>query len=256
MSQPFESVPVHLAEHQTAKDHEYYRRLNDYYERSAGTHVDKLRAFTKFVPVAEIGRFIAKHEIFRRILPVHGSVVECGVFAGAGVMTWAVLSAIHEPLNHVRRVIGFDSFRGFTRIAPEDRPGRNVHAVAGGLGLDSYDDLAECIEIFDIYRPLGHIPKVELVKGDALESIPAYLKTNDHTVAALLYLDFDLYEPTKCAIEHFLPRMPKGAIVAFDQLNQQHWPGETRALIDSIGIRAVRLERCPLQPQISFGVID
>ena len=40
MSQPFETAPVHLAEHQTAKDHEYYRRLNDYYAQSPGTHVD------------------------------------------------------------------------------------------------------------------------------------------------------------------------------------------------------------------------
>ena len=256
MSQPFESVPVHIAEHQTAKDHEYYRRLNDYYERSAGTHVDKLRAFTKFVPVAEIGRFLARHEIFRRILPVHGSIVECGVLAGGGVMTWAVLSAIYEPLNHVRRVIGFDSFRGFTRVAPEDHPGRNVHAVTGGLGLDSYDDLAECIEIFDVYRPLGHIPKVELVKGDALESIPEYLKEHDHTIAALLYLDFDLYEPTKVALETFLPRMPKGAVIAFDELDQAHWPGETLAVLETVGLRNLRIQRFPFHSALSFAVLE
>ena len=36
----------------------------------------------------------------------------------------------------------------------------------------------------------------------------------------MLYLDFDLYAPTKAALETFLPRMPKGAILAFDELNQ------------------------------------
>ena len=49
---------------------------------------------------------------------------------------------------------------------------------------------------------------------------------------SLLYLDFDLYEPTKCAF----PRMPKGAVVAFDELNHAAWPGETMALLDTLGI--------------------
>ena len=53
----FETLPVHLPEHQRPQDDEYYRQLNDYYATSAGTHVDKLRAFPKFVPVAELGRF-------------------------------------------------------------------------------------------------------------------------------------------------------------------------------------------------------
>jgi Macrocin-O-methyltransferase (TylF) len=256
MSQPFETAPVHLAEHQTSKDAEYYRRLNEYYAHSPGTHVDKLRAFTKFTPVAELGRFLAKNEIFKRVLAVQGSVVECGVFHGAGVMTWAALSAIYEPLNHLRRVIGFDSFEGFTKVTPEDRPDRNVHAVAGGLAADSFADLTESAALFDVYRPLGHIPKIELVRGDALDTMPRYVQDNPHLVVSLLYLDFDLYEPTRRALEVFRPRMPKGAVVAFDQLNQRHWPGETRAVADTLGLASLRIERFPFQPQLSFAVLD
>jgi hypothetical protein len=71
-----------------------------------------------------------------------------------------------------------------------------------------------------------------------------------------LYLDFDLYEPTRLALEQFVPRMPKGAVIAFDQLNQRHWPGETRALLDTLGVRSLRLQRFPFQPQISYAVLD
>jgi hypothetical protein len=218
--------------------------------------VDKLRAFTKFTPVAELGRFLAKSEIFKQVLTVQGSVVECGVFHGAGVMTWATLSAIYEPLNHLRRVIGFDSFEGFTRVTAEDLPDRNVHAVAGGLAADSFDDLTESAALFDLYRPLGHIPKIELVRGDALQTMPRYVQDNPHLVVSLLYLDFDLYEPTRCALDVFRPRMPKGAIVAFDQLNQRHWPGETRAVADALGLSSLRIERFPFQPQLSFAILD
>jgi hypothetical protein len=176
------------------------------------------------------------------------------VFNGAGLMTWATLSSIYEPLNHLRRVIGFDSFKGFVAIGPEDQAG-NEHAIEGGLFADSFDDLQECVRVFDIYRPLGHIPKVELVRGDAIETIPAYLEKNGHLVLSLLYLDFDLYEPTRQAITHLVPRMPRGAIIAFDQLNQRHWPGETRAVIDTLGLASLKLERFPFQPQISFAVL-
>jgi hypothetical protein len=255
MTKPHETLPVHLPENQRSTDTEYYRQLNDYYTRSAGTDVDKLRAFTKFVPVAEIGRFLAKYEIFKRVLSVQGSIVECGVFNGGGLMTWATLSAIHEPLNHTRRIVGFDSFRGFTTITERDTAD-NPQAVVGGLAVDSKSDIEEAVRLFDMYRPLGHIPKVELVAGEALQTIPAYVENNPHLVVALLYLDFDVYEPTRCALNAFRARMPKGGIIAFDQLNLRQWPGETQAVADALGIGSLRIERFPFQPQISFAVID
>jgi hypothetical protein len=255
MTKRYETLPVHLSEHQRPVDAEYYRQLNEYFAGSAGTDLDKLRAFTKFVPVAEIGRFLARYEIFKRVLGVQGSIVECGVFNGAGLMTWATLSAIHEPLNHTRKVIGFDSFRGFTAVTERDAAG-NPDAVVGGLAVDSKADIEEAIRLFDLYRPLGHIPKVELVAGDALQTIPAHLEANPHLVVALLYLDFDLYEPTRCALQAFRSRIPRGGIIAFDQMNLRQWPGETQAVADALGIGTLRLERFPFQPQISFAVIE
>ncbi|EUA12076.1 putative dTDP-6-deoxy-L-hexose 3-O-methyltransferase [Mycobacterium kansasii 732] len=97
---------------------------------------------------------------------------------------------------------------------------------------------------------------MELVKGDAQQTIPAYLADNQHTVVALLYLDFDLFEPTLAAIRTFLPRMPKGAVLAFDELNQKYWPGETLAVLESAGIRNLRIRRFPFTPQISYAVLD
>ena len=257
MAREWETRPVHLAGNQRPQDDEYYRGLNDYFARSAGTPVDKLRAFPKYVPVAELGRFVARSRMFERIVDVPGSIVECGVFGGAGLMTWAALSAILEPLNHVRRVIGFDTFAGFAAPGARDAaPAENPDAVAGGLAADTKADIERSVQLFDLYRPLGHVPKVELVAGDALQTIPRYLEENRHLVVSLLYLDFDLYEPTRCAIEQLVPRMPKGAMLAFDELNHRAWPGETLALLDTLGIRGVRLERFTFQPQISFACLD
>lgn len=70
------------------------------------------------------------------MLNVHGSIVECGVLLGGGLMTWAVLSEIFEPINHLRRVIGFDTFSGFASIAPEDKRGIAVMEKMGGVSSE------------------------------------------------------------------------------------------------------------------------
>jgi len=73
-----------------------------------------------------------------------------------------------------------------------------------------------------------------MIKGDATKTIPDFLSKNRHLMVSLLFLDFDLYEPTKVAIQQFLPRMPKGAVLAFDELDNPIWPGETQAALAQI----------------------
>lgn len=251
-----EQFPVHIPQNQTPKDNSYYEQLSNYFDTGIGENLDKLRAFTKYAPVAEINRFLAKSKLFEKVINIHGNIVECGVFMGGGLMTWATLSAIYEPLNHIRKVIGFDTFEGFTGVSEKDKSEmENKSAIKGGLKVTSYEDILECIRIFDLYRPLGHIPKVELVKGDVLQTMKEYINQNQHLIVSLLYLDFDLYEPTKFAIETLLPRMPKGSVIAFDQLNQKFWPGETLALLETLGVKNIKLERFNFQPQLSYAVL-
>lgn len=66
----------------------------------------------------------------------------------------------------------------------------------------------------------------------------------------------DLYEPTKLALEYFLPRMPKGAVLAFDELDNPMWPGETLAVLDTYGFNRFQLQRLEWDPYISYAVIE
>jgi hypothetical protein len=251
-----ERFPFNVAARQTETDRRYHEELQDYFERSLGTPMDKLRSFTKFVPRPEINRFVTRHALFQEVIPVHGYIIECGVFLGGGLMTWAQLSAIYEPLNHVRRVVGFDSFEGFPSMHEKDAGSDPDYAVKGGFSVPALEDLRECIRLYDLARPLGHIPRVQLVPGNAIETIPRYVAENRHLVVAMLYLDFDIYEPTRVALETFLPRMPKGAILAFDELNQDVWPGETEAVLDVVGLRNLRIRRFPHHPHISYAILE
>ena len=62
-------------------------------------------------------------------------------------------------------------------------------------------------DINDSTRFLGHVPKIELIKGDATKTIPKFIEDKPHLVVSLLFLDFDLYQPTKTALKYFYPRM-------------------------------------------------
>ena len=215
----------------------------------------KLHDFVKYARRQDLTGFLARYEIFKRVLTVKGSVIECGVFRGGGLMAWASFSAILEPNNLGRRVYGFDTFEGFKSVGSEDSS-RHRETKPGELRSDSFDEIQRLIATFDKNRFLGHVDKVHLVKGDATETIPRFVVNNPHVLVSLLFLDFDLYEPTKVAIEHFLPRMPRGAIIAFDELDNPAWPGETLAMINSVGSNRLRIERCEFDPSVGFAVLD
>lgn len=98
--------------------------------------------------------------------------------------------------------------------------------------------------------------KFPLIKGDVVKTIPEFIARNTHLLVSLLFLDLDLYEPTKVAIENFFPRMPKGAIIVFDELDNPIWPGETTALLETLGVARLKIERIEFDPYIGFAVID
>ena len=163
-------------------------------------------------------------------------------------MWFAKLSAIYEPYAHSRKIIGFDVFNGFPSIHEKD----SVHAHMGDLGDVDLKLLKKSIQLYDLNRPIEHISKIHLVKGDAIKTIPKYFKKNPYTLVAFLYLDFDLYEPTKIALQTIIPRMPKGAIIAFDELNDEQWRGETIALLEEMNINNCKIRQFPEDPHISF----
>ena len=132
------------------------------------------------------------------------------------------------------------------------------HATVGGFEVEDgmRADIETAVEIFDTTRYLGHIPKVKLVQGDLRATLPKFVEDNPHVLVSLLHLDVDRYEPTKLALDLLVPRMPKGAVILFDELNMRQFPGETVATIDSLGIPNLRLQRFSYATCMSYAVIE
>lgn len=217
-----------------------------------------LNDFAKYASRQQITRFLAYNEIFQLARDVQGSIVECGVYSGQGLMTWAQLSSIYEPVSGMQReIFGFDTFAGFPKINKKDITGvsSRLKHQKGDLLLDSYQDLQKCIELYNMNRFLNQFPKVKLIKGDFLKTADKFLKDHPHTLISILYLDFDIYEPTKKALEVFIPRMPKGSILAFDEINNSTWPGETLALLETLGVSNLNIKKIEYDIKISYAVL-
>ena len=238
------------------KDYEILKQLEEYFNNSEGTTTTKITNFTKYIRSQDLAKFLARYEIFKKIINVQGSIIECGVLFGGGLMAFAHFSALFEPISHSRKIIGFDTFSGFPELTKEDEGSTSKFAKKGDFAVDSFEDLKKCIALYDAHRYISHIPKVELIKGDVTKTIPQYLKENPQMLVSILYLDMDIYQPTKVALENFVPHMPKGSIIVFDELSSKHFPGESRALKDTIGVRNFKIEKFSFTNYQSYIVLE
>ena len=161
---------------QTEKDWVYCDSMSGYFDSSSGKALAKLENFARFVSRQTLALFLAKNALFEKVLHVLGSIVKCGVFMGGGLFTWAQLSAIYEPVNHNRKIIGFDSFDGFPSLSSNDLGDGQESDIAykrvGGYKFDGLDELSSGVRLYDLNRPSGFISKVEMVKGDVLQTMP------------------------------------------------------------------------------------
>jgi len=249
--------PLRDERRQAAGEKDFRAELAAAFENAPGSTYERLEHFPKYTSRQTLSRCLALADIFRLALDVHGSIVQCGVNHGGSLMLLAHLSAIHEPVNLQRRIFGFDTFAGFPAVSSQDqRAGASPQAKAGGYAGGSREEIERCVALFDRNRFVGHVPKVQLVEGDATKTIPEFVEANPELVVSLLHLDFDLYEPTLVACKHLVPRVPKGGVIVFDELNNAHWPGETVAVHEALGIGSLRLRRLPYEPHISYCVVE
>ena len=195
-----------------------------------------------------LSRILFMHELYLKIVNVHGVVVEFGVRYGQNLALFESFRGIYEPFNYNRKVIGFDTFSGF----PEVTLSKGDYSVP-----DNYENyLEDVLKYHESEQPIPQKKKFELVKGDAVITIDDYLERHPETIIALAYFDFDLYSPTKKCLQAIKDRLTKGSILAFDELNCPEFPGETLAFKEVIGINSYSIKRSPLNPLCSYIVIE
>jgi len=205
-----------------------------------------------FLTSKNLSRILFFYEIYKKIVTTHGIIVEFGVRWGQTLSVMAALRSIFEPFNRHRKIVGFDTFAGFKGMSQKD--GSLCQCEDGSFSVTAgYEDYLDKILLMqEQLNPMSHLKRCELVKGDAVITVPTYLKAHPETIISLAVFDFDIYAPTKAALEAIKPHLCKGSILVFDELCDDILPGETIALREVLGLNNVRLQRYPMTSRISF----
>ena len=244
-------------EKHTDSEKNLFGQYGKYFTESPLPNELKLLNFPKYIRRQDISRFLAKNELVKMQLDVPGVIIECGCYAGGGLLTYAQLSSIYEPYNHQRKIYSFDTFSGFPALNEKDEHSGSNWSE-GDLNVDNriVEEINRAISLHDSNRALSHIEKSILIRGDAKVTVPSFIDENPHILVSMLYLDFDLYEPTLVSLKSFIPRMPKGSVLAFDELNTKNFPGETLALMEVIGVPNLKLKKTMFDPYISYAIVE
>lgn len=206
-----------------------------------------------YIERMHLSRILLMDKLYRETLGTPGVIMEFGVRWGQNLALFSSFRGMYEPYNYTRKVIGFDTFSGFPSVSPKDVSADCENRINDYAVAENWQaQLQELLEQHEAGSPLPHIRKFELVQGDATKTLPAYLEKHPETLISLAYFDFDIYQPTKDCLERIIAHLPKGAIVAFDELNHHLFPGETIAVNEVLGIRNLRLERDPNNPYVSW----
>jgi hypothetical protein len=161
---------------------------------------------------------------------------------------------MYEPYNYNRKIIGFDTFSGFPSVDAKD--GAKVAAGDCAVAEQYQEFLTIVLENHEADSPIPQKKKFELVAGDATRTIHEYFARQPETIVALAYFDFDIYQPTKTCLEAILPRLTRGSVIAFDELNCLELPGETIAVLETVGLSKYGLRRDPQNPLVSWMIMD
>jgi len=209
-----------------------------------------------YVTSKSFSRMLFFYELYKKIIHSHGIIAEFGVRWGQSLSILSALRGIFEPFNRHRKIVGFDTFSGFKGLS--DRDGTLCRCVDGSFSVsDQYEDyLSNILALQEALNPASHLKKFELVKGDATETVPQYLKEHPETIISLAIFDFDIYKPTKASLEAVKPHLMRGSILVFDELCDDIFPGETVALNEVFGLNNVRIQRLPMTARISYMEIE
>jgi hypothetical protein len=187
--------------------------------------------------ITRISKLLAQYKLFAMTRELPGSIVECGVFKGCSFIRFAVFRELFDnPFS--KKLVGFDTFGKFPETEfGEDKSLRQQFINEAGEESISRQQLMEMLAFKRTDR------NIELIEGNIMETVPAYVTTHPEMKISLLNLDTDIYEPAVTVLEYLFPKMVRGGILILDDYGT--FPGETKAVDDYFRGQRVTIRKFP-----------
>ena len=194
-------------------------------------------------------------EIYLQMLDIPGCILTLGTWWGQDLIVFENLRAIYEPYNYNRSIIGFDTFTGYQAPSAKDKSSAVV-SEGNYSTSDQYDKYLEALMSYhEQENVMAEVKKHRILKGDVQVTVPQFLDENPQVLIALAYFDFATYEPTRASLKAILPRLVKGSVLAFDELNSSSYPGETEAVLEVLELKQYTIKRSKFLPDRSYLIV-
>jgi hypothetical protein len=186
---------------------------------------------------SRLGKLVAHYEAYQMTRRVPGAIVECGVFKGTSLARFAAMRDLFDNAA-ATKIIGFDVFGDeYPNTAyEEDQSQRTKWIEEAGPSSISKEQLET------VFARLG-VRNFELIAGDVLETLPAYVREHPELKVSLLNIDIDFVEPTLCSLEQLYDRVMPGGVILLDNYGAFH--GDTKGVDTFFQDKAVSIRRFP-----------
>ena len=175
--------------------------------------------FTSIKSLIEATKYIIKNNI-------QGSFIECGVWRGGSIMI--IIKMLQQLGIQDREIYLFDTFEGMSQPTKYDTRLGGAPAIEG---IEKKIDMTK-VSLNDVKKNVlgtGYDESlIHFVKGKVEETLP---KTIIKEIA-LLRLDTDWYESTKCELEYLFPKLANNGVIIIDDYDA--WMGSRKAMDEYI----------------------
>jgi hypothetical protein len=212
------------------KERNHWACLEQIIKQSNLPFAEIMKNYPAFVRRRDLPRLLAHYELFKQIIDLPGSIVELGVYLGAGFFTWSKLLETFVPGDRSRKVYGFDNCSGYPEFSSED--GNPMPWVEGIIGEKAASEsyIESMVELHNNDNLLPGVERCKIIIGDIAETVPKFASESLGTRISLLYFDVNLYEPTLIGLKWLYPLVLPGGIVAFNAYGAPPWQGEALAI--------------------------
>ena len=202
--------------YQKINDHIFYIPSYLYYKLSgnkgASQRIETVQKVLGHTMVSKLGVLATYDIVYQASKEIDGAFVECGVARGG---CSAVMAMIARNEGKGRITWMFDSYEGLPPQTDKDgvqkpirHKNRKANDLAQGYCLGTYEDVSEW------FIKLELLQHTMMVQGWFQDMLPRC--KNKIGDIAVLRLDGDWYESTKCCLENLYPYVVKGGYIIID----------------------------------------
>lgn len=195
------------------------------------------------------------HEAYQKIRNIPGDIYVFGVWLGQDLVVFESMRAMLEPYNASRKVVGFDTFEGYTGFSANDETSDTIKADGYSVENNYKEYLEELLSYHRMENAMGHAVTHKLIQGDVTNTIKEYVDDNPASMIALAYFDMALYEPTAAALNGITERLMPGSVLILDELNDPRYPGETIAFREWAKDLSYEVQRSDILPDRTFIIM-